>query len=654
MHRFSLLLILFSIPTVFYPQTSISPTFGEPTNYEYKLEEYDRDPEAPAVVLYEKGEYTVDVADRYVRLIKKVHRKIKVFDVTRYSDYTFEIPYYREKRVQENITNFTALTHNGSIKKYVSESAIFDTDENRNWSLRKFTFPDVQDGSILEYTYQIETPYLSNIGNWSFGDEIPTIYSELQTELPGNYIYNRTLYGDQKLFIDQAEIKKSCFQPPGFRKAADCELAVYAMQHVPAYKKEPYMLSMDNYRPAIYFELVESFRSANEYTTYSKTWRNVDDRLKTSSNFGRQLKEDKYFKESLPNSILSIKDPLERAKAVYYFIQNHYTWNEKYRILSDINVKDAFQSKSGNISEINFSLLNALEAAGIDAEIMLLPSRGNALVTKQHPTLFSFNYVIVYAKIKGEVQLLDATDKFTPFGVLPMRALNREGRVLNLRKGSRWESIEPLANNMHYLNLQISADEHGVFNGNANEVSTGYVSFSKHKENKSRNINYISKTKQTENENLNIKEYTIENPEDLDQPYKESFTFTLENQQTSDRMFLYPFMIKPYFIENPFKVSERKFPVDFGFPVVNNYLISIDLKDQYEVVKTPDNKRLTFPDNDAELTVVYEVDNSQINIRLNLKINEVSYPSEALEGLQTLFSTLIDMQQNQPIELKRL
>lgn len=207
---------------------------------------------------------------------------------------------------------------------------------------------------------------------------------------------------------------------------------------------------------------------------------------------------------------------------------------------------------------------------------------------------------------------------------------------------------------MHYLNLQISADEHGVFNGNANEVSTGYVSFSKHKENKSRNINYISKTKQTENENLNIKEYTIENPEDLDQPYKESFTFTLENQQTSDRMFLYPFMIKPYFIENPFKVSERKFPVDFGFPVVNNYLISIDLKDQYEVVKTPDNKRLTFPDNDAELTVVYEVDNSQINIRLNLKINEVSYPSEALEGLQTLFSTLIDMQQNQPIELKRL
>lgn len=654
MHRFLFLLIFLTIPSTFYSQSIISHVFGDPTDYEFSLKQYDRAPDAPAVVLYEKGTYTVDVVDRYVRLIKKVHRKIKVFDATRYSDYTFEIPYYRESQVRENITELTALTHNGAMKKYISESAIFDTDENRNWSLRKFTFPDVQDGSIIEYTYQIETPYLTNIGNWYFGHDIPTIYSELETELPGNYSYNRTLYGDQKLFINHAEIKKACFQPPGFRKAADCELAVYAMRYIPAYKEEPYMLSIDNYRPALHFEIVESFRSKHNQTRYSKTWKDVGNRLKNSSNFGRQLKHSKFFAESLPNHILAISDSLERAKAIYYFIQKHYTWNGKYRILSDIDVKNAFKSKIGNISEINFSLLNALEAAGIDAEVMLLPSRENALVTKEHPTLFSFNYVIAYLNIKGETYLLDATDKATPFGVLPMRALNVEGRVFNLKKDSRFEAIEPFANNMHYLNIQLAADEHGTFNGNANEISTGYISYLKHKTNKNQNVDAISKEKRAENNNLIIKEYAVENQSDLDQPYKESIAFTLENEETSNRMFLYPFLIKPYFEENPFKVSERKFPIDFGFPVTNNYLISIDLKEQYEVVKVPENKRLTFPDNDAELSVIYEVNDSRINIRLNLKLNEVSYPPEALEALQQFFSTLIDIQQNQPIELKRL
>lgn len=654
MYRLSIIILFLLYSFHLSAQATISHIFGEPTDYEFNLKNYDRDPDAPAAVLYEKGEYTVDVVDRYVRLIKKVHRKIKVFDVNRYSDYTFEIPYYRERSVQENITNLTAITHNGALKDYVSETAIFDTDNHRNQSVRKFTFPNVKNGSIIEYTFQIETPYMSNIGNWYFGHDIPTIYSELETIIPGNYLYHRSLFGNQKLFINHAEIKKSCFQPEGFRTAADCERAVYAMQYVPAYEKEPYMLAMENYRPALHFEILETYRTEHVGTNYSKTWRDVEKRLKNSSNFGKQLKQTSFFKDNLPKSITSISNPEDRAKAVYYFIQNHFTWNRKYRILNEIDVKDAFKKKTGNISEINFALLNALEAAGIEAEIMLLPTRDYALVTKEHPTLFSFNYVIVSIKINGEVFLLDATDKSTPFGILPIRALNVEGRVLNLKKGSRWEPIKPFSNNMHYLNLQLSADENGFLKGNANEVSTGYISYLKHMENRNKAIGHISNAKQTENENFIISDYKIENQNDLDEPYKESYSVQLENQQDSDRLFLYPFLIKPYFTENPFSAPIREFPIDFAFPVINNYLISIDLMNQYEVIKVPENKRITFPDNDAELSVIYEVINSQIQIRLHLKLNEISYPPEALSGLQTLFSTLIDIQKNQPIELRKL
>lgn len=652
MYKFFLSLIFLFIFSSVYSQATVSHIYGEPSDYEFSITEYDRDPEAPAVVLYEKGEYTVDIVDRYVRLIKKVHRKVKVFDVTRYSDFEVEIPYYRERQARENVKSIHAITHNGELKSYLSINDIFDTAQNQNWSVKKFTFPDVQNGSIIEYTYQIETPYLSNIGNWYFGREIPTLYSELHTEIPANYSYNRTLYGDQKLHINHAEVLKQCFQPEGFKTAADCEKAVYAMQYVPAYSEEPYMLSLENYRPAIHFELVEAYRTEHDQKNFSKTWKDIDNRLKNSSSVGRQLKQEKYFEEKLPQQILSISDPLERAKKVYYFIQDHYTWNGKFRLMSDVDVKNAFSNKTGNVSEINFSLYNALAAAGINSEMMLLPTRDSAMATRQHPTLFSFNYTILYTQINGETYYLDATDKFTPFGVLPVRALNVEGRVFNMRKGSRWEPIVPFDNNMHYLNIQVSTDEKGIFQGKAQEVSTGYLSYYKHAKNGNRNRDYISKVKQTENENLVIKNFQIET--EKDQPYKETFDFALESQQTTDRVFLYPFMVKPYFTENPFKIAKRAYPFDFGFPVTNNYLISIDLGDQYEVAKLPENKRVTFPENAAELTVVYETSGSKINIRLLMKLNDIAYPTNAIQGLQRLFSTLIDIQQNQPIELKKI
>lgn len=43
---------------------------------------------------------------------------------------------------------------------------------------------------------------LSNLGTWRFMNKMPTIYSELHMEIPGNYNYNRTLRGTRKLDVN--------------------------------------------------------------------------------------------------------------------------------------------------------------------------------------------------------------------------------------------------------------------------------------------------------------------------------------------------------------------------------------------------------------------------------------------------------------------
>ncbi len=645
-----LLVILFFL----FSQEGKSQNFGKPTKEELVMANYPADPQASGVVLYEKGNYSVEIVNNYARLIKEIYIKTKVLNARNFKLATVEIPYYREKGMRERITNLRAVTHNGRVQARVNENAIFNIDETENWSKLKFTFPDVKDGSILEYTYRVESPYFFNLGGWNFHGPLPVVYSEFHTEIPGNFVYNRTMFGNRKLDRNNVELKKNCFRLPNYSATGDCESATYVMRNIPALSRENYMLSENNYISRIKYELVYFTDFQGNRKNYSNTWEDADKVLRLNKDLGRQLKYDRYFKKELPPSILSIPDDLARAKAVYYHFQNKMTWNGNYRVFSDINVKDAFEKGQGNSSEINLGLINALGAADLDAKIMLIATRDRQLPTNQYPVLSDFNYALVFLTINNEKYFLDATDKFTPFGVLPIRALNVEGRVLDFKNGSYWESIVPISRNMHYINMQITADEEGSFLGEVQEISSGYISVGKRKEYNNLDKDATHTKKQGKNEALDITSYTLENEKDLDQPFKEKYEFKFQGETVSDKVFLFPFAMETYFSENPFINPERQFPIDLGFPIINNYMISIDLNDQYRVGELPENKILKLPDNNGELSVVYEVVNKKVNIRLSFQLNNYSYPPEAYNALKLFFKSLMQIQTAAPIALEKI
>lgn len=650
-----LYLVCFLTLAVAYPQTPPPvPTFGEPLPEEFLLDHYNPDPEAAAVVLYERANNFLDIYDGKVMIAKEVYIKIKVFDAKRFKYATIEIPYYNEKNKSENIREIKAITHNGAIKTYLSKDQIFEVDEYPLWSVKRFTFPNVQDGSILEFYYRKESRYFSNFGNWQFQGKIPVIYSELYTKIPGNMQYNRTLYGSKNLDINNAEIIKTCFSVSGFGVHADCEAATYGMKNVPAAKEEKYMLALENYTSGMGYELIKFIDFTGEKRNFTSTWDDVDAYFKYDKDLGRQLKYADYFEEIIPASIMSTQGQLEKAKAIYYYIQDQMAWNGKYRILSEVRVKEAFEEKSGNSSEINLALINALEAAGLEAKIMLLTPRDFRQPTMQYPTMSDFVYALVHLKIGNETYLLDATDKFTAFGVLPFRDLVPQGRVMDFKKGSYWEPIVPSSKNMHYVNMKMAADDQGAFSGSVNEVYTGYLAVPIRKANKNVNKEEIIKRKQSLNELLNISNLQIENQDTPEEPYKEKYEFSLYEQKVGDQLYLFPFLMNTWFAENPFSEKTRTYPIDFGYPVMNNYLVSIDLKDQYEIVKVPENKILKLPNNDGELSVVYDVSGTKINVRLSVKLNTTSYSTEAYPALQQFFETLIKVQDEEPILLKKI
>ncbi|QIE59102.1 DUF3857 domain-containing protein [Rasiella rasia] len=637
-----------------FGQTRQTADFGNPTSLELTMTSYPNDSEAAGVVLFEKGKTYVKLVGNYVRLIKEVHRKTKVLDAKNFTAASVGIPYYIGSTSKEKVTNVEAITHNKGVKKYVAKDAYFTTNEVNQWNLKRFTFPDVQDGSVLEYRYTIESPFFGYLDGWDFQSTMPKVYTEFVSEIPGNYNYRRSLVGTLKLEVNEVSLKEDCFFIPSYEVNADCEVAVYAMKDVPAFKKESYMLSEKNYMARVGYELKEYYDFKGNKTEVSKEWKDVDKEFRTDKDLGRQLGSKNFFENKLPPALLSEADPLAKAKGIFYFIQQHFNYNGKQRILSDIRVKEAFEEKVGNSSEINLSLVNALNVANLDAKVALIATRSHALPTKLYPVLTDFNYAIVYLKIGDKEYLLDATSKYIPFGFLPSEALNHQARVLDLKEGSFWVDIVPEKKNVEYINAQLELTEENTITGKVAETYVGYPSVVERIAIASYGSNEFKNEKQKYIEDATISSLNIEHLNNLSENLKETYTIEISPELAGGKWYVSPFFLTNFYNENPFKLTDRTYPVDFGYPVSQTFLMSLDLKGKYNVVETPQNTIVKLPNGAGECSVVYGNTGDKITVRFSFKLNQYYFTPEKYKSLQDFFDTVVTMLNKEVMVLEKI
>jgi len=649
---------LFLVSTFYlsHSQSERIDQFGEPTIKEFELQIYDEEPDAPGIILYESGNYYAIPLKRTTsaKLVKEVHRKFKVFDAKKFNSGTVEIPYYDgEGYYAEEIKDYKAVTHNGPVQNFVPDGSFYKTHKSGVGNVLKFTFPNVQNGSILEYSYTIVTPYFYELNGWEFQHALPTLYSKFKTELPFHYRYNRALYGEKKLHIEKAKVNKDGFRLPSDSGFTPTEVALYAMTDIPSFQEEDYMLSRKNYISRIVYEPLTFISFFGGGHAFTRDWKDVDKRFEYDDDFGEQLTKKSYFKRQMSNDILKIEDDLERAQAVYKFIQNRYTWNGRY-FNHEIKVKNSYEDKLGSVSAINLSLANALKAAKLDVEPVLISTRENGLPTELYPVLSNFNYVLTLLTLKNKKILLNATNKQAPFGIIPFQTLNVQGRVMDFKKGSYWMPIEPFKQNVLYANGQITANADGGFTGKVNQTSSGYIALGKRNSIEEETLQQYKKTQEKSKEGIEIKDYQLEDLKIIEKPLKENYIITINPELVGDKVILYPFFNKTYISVNPFKMKERSYPMDFGYPFTNTYLISIDLADIYESEQLPKSRTIKLPGDDGECSVTYINEGNKINIRFSMKLNTYRFPSDAYQSLKEYFGTMITMLKDEPIILKKI
>lgn len=646
-------LFTFLSTTISFSQNSLSDKFNKITPEELSMTVYEKDTTAHAVVLEEYGENYFDVINDRIHLVKHFYAKIKILDKQGIEEANIEIPVYKNEDSSEYIKNIKAATHNSDKIDYLEQDQIFSIDITNYYAEKRFTFPNVKAGSIIEYQYTLESPFYYNLEGWDFQSHIPKIYSEFNAKIPANYRYNRILKGSQTLDIEEASVEKRCFKIQGFIDKADCEVLKYAMKDIPAFKEESYMLSRNNYLSKIAFELSEFIRFDGGKDVYTKTWQAVDKDMRKDRDIGMQVRKNSFFKNQLSDAILNETSDLEKAKNIYTFIQDHYTWNGKYGLFGDASVRRAFQEKLGNVAEINLSLINSLLAADIETETIMLSTRAKGLPTQKHPVMSDFNYLIAKVTIGEETFLLDATDKFLSFGLLPIRALNYNGRAMDFKNPSYWFTINPYAENRQNTVISISVTEDGSALGKISQVSTGYLAYDKRKELAEQSTESYLDALENQLSFISVEEYDVEERTNLEKPIKETFSITFdEDGFSSTETFLDPFFIK-VFSKNPFKLEERQYPVDFAYSRIYTTRFLLSLPPNYEFSSIPEDQTFIIDGNKAvcELKVVQQ--NGQLNMSFKLIINNFYFTPEEYQDLKTFFTKLSILQKNTRIAIKK-
>jgi hypothetical protein len=648
MKKIAILLLL--VTTLGYSQKKRSTKVGLATKEEIQMASYEKDTTANALVLFEHANTYLSERDNLNFKTDYYHR-VKLFDRKSFHRATVKIRLYQKEK-SKDIEAYSYNLENGVVKKTkLVAKEIYKKELDQNWKEVVFTIPNIEEGTVIEYQYSVITPYLS-LDDWYFQSDIPKLKSDYSISYLGNYRYNSRLVGYQKFTKNEQKVEKRCVKVPGLGYG-DCASFYYGMEDVPAFEEEDYMLSKENFMSRISFDLISITSTDGGKKKYTKTWKDADRSFKDDFLDGQTSKK-KFFAKNLPTSILEVTNPLEKAKGIYQYIQSRFAWNGRYWTQKRIKLKDAFEEQNGSVDAINLSLYNSLQAANIESYIVMIATRDRGLPTRLYPVTTDFNYVIVKAVVGGKTYFLDATDRFLPFGQIPLRGLNGEGRVLDFKKGSYWEAIQPAVKTSTKIRVNVAMDENVTFTGDISVEKKGYHAIETRRElSKIGEDDYLENLENT-SVDYEIEDYKVQNLNNLNESLLETLTLESdESDASSDRILVNPFLFYR-FSENPFKLKTRNYPVDFGYPTRYTYVISLTIPKEYKVTKKPESTGFKLPNNGGMFVLrVGEVKDGKITLNYRYLIKKRVFSTEEYHYLKEFLNKIIKIQTSH-IELEKI
>jgi Domain of Unknown Function with PDB structure (DUF3857)/Transglutaminase-like superfamily len=688
------IIVLFLSIQIFAQNTEeLKVKFGKISDAEIKMKAYEKDPDAPAVVLFDKGSMDFDYDEKkYFQGNYFRHARIKIFKKEAYNFANIRILYKAIGYDMQRISDLKAVCYNMENGKMVetklTDENIFDEKLTKRISVKKFSIPAVREGSIIEFRYKINYDGIE-VPDWQFQDEIPVIWSEFEAEIPEFFEFLPVTEGATPYLVDSKiekgksktvnmSIKESGIANRTFTGTARINWKATAyhwvQKDVPAIKTEKYMTSAKDYFTKLNFQVKGFYNTmftgfiagthgqstasltAGTYQPLYSSWGKVAEELMEEERFGNVMDKKSETKEEVAKIIQGSMTAKDKMNAIYNFIGKNYTVEERKSIFMSQSLSDLIKNHKGSSSDINLLFINMLRLAGLNASPIIISTRNNGRINRVYPLLDRLDKVIVHVKLSETDSLIvDATGYPQPINLLPFDDLNGEGFVIHDKKTTNWILIKNSVANKKFYAASYALNTEGVLSGDINFTFTGYSAsenrLSIREDGSEKHMKSLVKGLLSDGRMESHKFENIELLSDL--PLKGTTKLTTSTciNKANEKIYISP-LVCLVEKENPFKAEERKYNIDFGEPRDEFYQVNIKLPDGYKVEEMPKTARIQLPEGAVKFEYLISVKENTVSINAKFNIKRSIFDSTEYKDLKQVYAQILAKMGEQIVLIK--
>ncbi|QHT69767.1 DUF3857 and transglutaminase domain-containing protein [Rhodocytophaga rosea] len=647
--------------------------FGKVELKDLQMKHYAKDTGAAAVVLCDFGNsyFRYSNEEGFQVYFERITR-IKILKKSGYDWADGKIPFYRvSNSSEEEISNLKGFTYNLNgneiVKDKLTKESVFEEKLSDNWYMKKFSMPNVKEGSVIEFSYTIKSDFLYNFREWQFQESIPVIWSEYRAVIPEYFNYKQLAQGYEPINTEEkmtdmsfsiridADYSTYGERTPARMENVQAKASSYrwTAKDVPAMKEEPYMTTIDDFVSKIEFELASTKFPGQMIKTYTNTWEALTETLLKSEYFGDQLARTGFVKNELAAISAKITEPSQKAIAIYEYVRKYMKWNGIKNKYTETTTKKAYEARTGNSADINLLLVAILKEAGLEANPVILSTRDHGRIMESYALLSKFNYVIAHVAIGDKYLLLDATDPVIGYTMLPTRCLNGLGWMVSSRNPG-WVQLQTPERMVEVFTGKFDLDANGELKGTVDISKGGYSGLSMRKailsDGKDKYIEEFKKKYPS----WQISKHDFTDVEELNKAINAKYEVTLSEQvQVAGNMMYIKPLLTHATDENPFKLENRKFPVDFAVPMDETFSCFITIPAGYKVEELPKGAIVELPEKSGRFTFMTAVNGNVVQVTSRISLKKPVYYAEEYSYLKEFFNQVITKHAEQVV-LKKL
>ncbi|GAB2958052.1 hypothetical protein GCM10027048_26120 [Hymenobacter coalescens] len=647
--------------------------FGKVEAKEFDKAAFVGDSAANAVILCDYGRSRFDIGPKgeFVVIFERITR-IKILKKGGYDWGDASVVLYHKGSETEKLSSLRGYTYNmgagGVIEKAKLEnSSVFTEEIDANHTRRKFTMPAVREGSVVEYAYTITSDFWFNFQDWTFQHPIPTRWSEYRAAIPEYFDYKQLWQGYEPLAEQEHTDGSTQFTVRwqgestfGGRTPGGSETVVaqvknhrWVTKNVPALQPEPFMTTPRDYVTQINFELAGLKWPQQPYRNVSGTWEKMQQELLEADEFGGQLRRGGFLKTQIAALTAQYPNTAERAAAVHALVRNNVK-SSGDGLFSQAGIRKAWEQHRGNAADVNLLLIALLRDAGLKADPVILSTRDHGRVDTSFPMLSRFNYVVAHVQLTDSTRLLaDATEEFAPFGMLPAACLSGQGRLIQGQQQGSWVALNSPYRHVRFRSAQLTLDERGALTGKLRDEHGGYMALQERADLRQQGEKkYVENLLKTQ-EGWKIDKFAFQNADVLSKPFMLDLDLRVPADAEQPQGTIYLNVLRAVSeAANPFRLTERRFPVDFGARREETSMVTLTLPAGYVVEELPKNAVVDLPDGGGRFLFSITPVGNTLQIMSRMTLNRSMYLAEEYAGLRQFYEMML-AKQAEKIVLKR-